>query len=208
MARRLILMCALVALGTAEFAEGAVATSLRALPNLESIRFTERTTVLFVHNFDVEDAALKTRIVDLGETANDFTGTEIEFYDVFYSDEDGNPDEDGFFLSVEAIYAPGLGGLNIADVSLIFENAFEQTAEAVASFHQAGVGALPTSIGRAFDGNVNTHTSMGTSSDQANRLRLTFDFGVEAPAQPIPEPSVIGIVGLSGLALVRRRHAV
>lgn len=164
------------------FIDSTRAVPIRFIPNLVSITFWERTggsgpkAITFLAN----SGQLRTRRSDpLGSSNRDFVGAPTEFYDVFYSDADGSFDPDGEFVTIEAVWnrsLPVSGGLNIAEVQLNFSDASKEFANRVASFAALGDNAEPSRVGSAVDGNLLTHTAMGSTTGLAQRLRITVSF--------------------------------
>lgn len=166
----------------------AYAAPIPQIPNLESITFWEKTggTEPNPFTFGVNSSELTTRLSDpLGFGNYDFTGVQsppyIEAYDVFYSDADGSFNVDGSFVTIEAVWnrqSPAGGGLNIAEVELNFTDGSTQGANSVESFVALGDNAYPGTVEYAVDGNLLTHTTMGNTIGQSQRLRVTVGFSM------------------------------
>ena len=177
--------------------------------NLESITFWETTVptpppLPTPYTFDIDSPELMTRLNDpLTYGNNDFYGWAGggEFYDVFYSNDDGTFNSLGEYLTVEAIFnrkLPYGGGLNLSEVTFNFIDPPADFNLFIASYVLLGDNALPTMVINAVDNNFYTHTTMGNTVGQSERLRVTL--GVET-ITVIPEPPTFLLLafGLLGL---------
>ncbi len=157
-------------------------TPVRELENLTSMTFYERTggTEPTSYEFAVAGSELTTRLADpLTDASHDIPGASGEFYDVYYSDEDGSFDLDGFYLTISGVFSQALpagGGLNLAEISLNFTGQPPEFGNYLASYVALGDNRDETSVGNCIDGNLQTHTTMGNTLGQAERLRLTLGF--------------------------------
>ena len=115
---------------------------------------------------------MTTRLPTLDSSTSDFRGTGTEYYDVFWSDVDGNPDPLGCYVSVEAIFA-NAGGHNLARVDFNLDGGSTVYADTIGSFFGTGAGFNSAKVSDAVDGDITTHTFMGSTTDQNNRLRVT-----------------------------------
>jgi len=160
---------------------------IREIPGLTSISFWERTSVAPTA-FTPPIGALTTPLNGPLGPNSDFEGvTGEEFYDVFYSNWDGAFNSNGQFVTIEAVWnvgAPHGGGLNIARVDF---NGTGNSANSVASFVALGDNALSNNVGKAVDVDPSalTHTTMGNTIGQTQRLRVTVGF----PCSCVPPPS-------------------
>lgn len=186
------------------FSASAQAVAVRLIPNLTSITFYERTGGLAPtpFTFAVNSPQLTTRLSDPLDASNhDIAGAATEFYDVFYSDADGTFNPNGQFLTIEGVFLLGLpegGGLNLAEISLNFTSAPPEFGSFVASFVALGDNAIPGDVPNAIDGNLQTHTTMGNTIGQTQRLRVTLGFRSASGASTAPT----AVPSLSELALI------
>lgn len=157
----------------------AEATPVRSLPGLQSISFWEATGTTTPYTFQVSGPELTVRRPDpLSGSNKDFSGLPDEHYDVFYSNADGTFNLNGEYLTIEGVFGgtAGGGGLNLAEIGLSFTSNTEY-GNYVASFVALGTNAIPSSVGNAIDGNLQTVTTMGNTSGQpGKRLRVTLGF--------------------------------
>ncbi|PRQ03827.1 hypothetical protein [Enhygromyxa salina] len=155
---------------------------VKDLPNLESITFYERTggAAPDPFTFTVNGPELTVRLDDpLLDNNHDIPGATGEFYDVYYSDEDGGYQLDGSYLTISGTFTqtlPAGGGLNLAEISLDFSDQTVEYGNYVASFAALGDNAVPENVERAIDGDLQTHTTMGNTVGQMDRLRVTLGF--------------------------------
>lgn len=201
-------LCAgLTLTGLTALGDVAQAVPIRQMPDLVSLTFWERTggSAPNPFTFGANSPEITTRRSDpLSLTNRDFVGTPVEFYDVFYSNADGSFNLDGEFISVEADFPftlPAGGGLNLAEIQINFANAPIKFGSFVASFVALGDNAIPGHVGRAVDGDLLTHTTMGNTLGQEQRLRVTVGFEASVPV-PEPAPTLFlwsGLLLLGGL---------
>ncbi len=157
----------------------ASAFALRNTPGLSTITLHEVTWVDVPHTWWFFDDVLFTRLSGtLGPGNADFTGNPNEYYDIFYSDVNGNPDPLGQYLTVECDdLDPNDGGCNIAELELAFSNGNPSVyACSIVSFFVWGSQGSMGSIPLAADGDVNTWCTLGSSFGAPQRLRATFSF--------------------------------
>lgn len=151
------------------------------IPGLKSITFYETTGQVTEYTFLVNGPELSTLLPDPLSLANrDIQGTSVEFYDVYYSDEDGTFNPDGSYLTIGGSFGaklPAGGGLNLAEISLNYDDNSVEYGSFLASFLGLGDNYVPGSEPNAIDGNLATHTTMGNNVDEPNkRLRVTLGF--------------------------------
>ena len=199
MINRLLFLLALVSMPGL-----AVAVPIRSLDGLNAVIFYERTggSAPSARSFDPNDDRLITRFVTLDSANRDFFGTPTENYDVFYSDADGSLNPDGMYLTIEALYPGPGGGFNIAEVELVYGNGDREYASVVTDYNVVSdnIEAATASLSALTDGDLQTHTGLGISTDQSNRLSATVGF-----ASSVPEPAaVLSMLSFAGL-LGRRR---
>ena len=203
---------ALASVMTVSVVESAQAVPIRALPDLQSVSIFERSGLGLPdeHAFGPNDASIRTRRAGALSSGNrDFLGISSEFYDIFYSNVDGSFNEDGAFITIEGRFDNrGGGGFNIAEVRLNFSGGSVEFANDVATFAAFGKNGFPITAGNAIDQVFTTHTSFGTTFETTDRLSLTVGFASSAPAQSVPEPGTLGLLGaaLLGVSFLRRRR--
>jgi hypothetical protein len=153
------------------------------IPGLVSITFYERTggDAPTEYTFTVLGPELTTLLPDPLHAGNrDIQGTSVEFYDVHYSDVDGNFDIDGSYLTIAGSFGAALpagGGLNLAEISLNYEDDSVEFGSYLASFVALGDNAYPETADLSIDGDLQTHTTMGNNVNQPEmRLRVTLGF--------------------------------
>lgn len=161
---------------------GAQQTPVRSLPGLVSISFYERTggSAPTEYEFTVNGPELTTRLSDpLTDANHDIPGASTEYYDVYYSDQDGVFDIDGSYLTISGMFEhalPAGGGLNLAEIGLHYSDASVEYGNYVASFVALGDNAVPANVDNCIDGDLQTHTTMGNTVGSSERLRLTLGF--------------------------------
>lgn len=166
---------------------------VRSLPGLSSITFYERTSgdAPTPYTFQVAGAELETRLADpLDSSAFDIPGAVSEYYDVYYSDEVGEFDVNGSYLTISGVFemaAPWGGGLNLAEISLNFTGEPPEFGNYVASFQTLGDNQDDASVEDCIDGDLSTNTTMGNTLGTKQRLRLTLGFlSSSGPPPAIP----------------------
>lgn len=155
--------------------------AVKDIPGLLSITFYETTGQVMQYTFTVDGPELNTLLPDPLSMANrDIQGTSVEFYDVYYSDVDGVFDPNGSYLTIAGSFGakmPAGGGLNLAEISLNYDNNAVEYGSFLASFVGLGDNYVPGSEVNAIDGNLMTHTTMGNTVDTPDqRLRVTLGF--------------------------------
>ena len=109
----------------------------------------------------------------------DIPGASSEFYDVYYSNEDGSFNLDGSYLTISGVFLqtlPAGGGLNLAEIGLNFAGAPTEYGNYVASHVTLGDNAVPEKVPNCIDGDLQTNTTMGNTVNSSERLRLTLGF--------------------------------
>ncbi len=175
-----------VAIACFGLAAPASAIPVRELPGLASITFYERTGGLAPtpYVFTVNGPQLTTRRASPLSGANhDIPGATSEYYDVYYSDVDGNFDIDGEYLTISGVFQAGFplgGGWNLAEMALNFEGGPSEFGRYVASFVALGDNAAEPdgNVELSVDGDLQTHTTMGNTvgAGPEERLRITLGF--------------------------------
>lgn len=155
---------------------------VRLIPNLTGITFYERTGGVepTSYAFTVDGPELTKRLDDpLTDLNFDIAGASSEYYDVYYSNEDGTFNVDGSYLTISGRFEQALpagGGLNLAEIGLNFEGAPTEFGNYLASYVALGDNKDETSVEKCIDGDLQTHTTMGNTVGTAERLRLTLGF--------------------------------
>lgn len=168
---------------------GFAAIPVHDIPNLVSITYYERSggTEPTAYTFLVDGPEMNTYIAQLSDTDRDIQGVSSEFYDVYYSDVMGNFDVDGSYLTISGVFdyaLPAGGGLNLAEIGLNFSDSTVEYGNYVASFVALGDNAVPTSPPLAIDGDLQTHSTMGNTVGQTQRLRITLGFASSSGPPP------------------------
>jgi hypothetical protein len=160
-------------------------TPVRMITNLESITFWERTggDAPNAYEFTIGGPELTVRSPDpLTPETSDIVGASTEYYDVYYSNEDGSFNLDGSYLTISGsfLYAlPAGGGLNLAEIGLNYAGASTEYGNYLASYVALGDNKDEASVSNCIDGDLQTHTTMGNTLDApgaSDRLRLTLGF--------------------------------
>jgi hypothetical protein len=115
----------------------------------------------------------------LSDSAHDIKGVSTEFYDVYYSNKEGDFELDGRYLTISGVFEyalPAAGGLNLAEIVLNYEDDKKEFGNYVASFLAIGDNAAPETVPNCIDGDLQTHTTMGNTVGSMNRLRITLGF--------------------------------
>jgi hypothetical protein len=154
---------------------------VKEIPGLISITFYETTGQVMEYTFLVAGPELNNALPDpLSMDNRDIQGTSVEFYDVYYSDVDGVFDPNGSYLTIAGSFGaklPAGGGLNLAEISLNYDNDVVEYGSFLASFVGLGDNYAPGSEANAIDGDLATHTTMGNTVDTPDqRLRVTLGF--------------------------------
>jgi hypothetical protein len=154
---------------------------VKEIPGLVSITFYESTSGVMEFTFAVDGPELNQLLADpLSLQNRDIEGTSVEFYDVYYSDVDGVFDPEGSYLTIAGSFGaklPAGGGLNLAEISLNFDNNELEFGSFLASFVGLGDNYIAGSETSAIDNNLDTHTTMGNTVDTPDqRLRVTLGF--------------------------------
>ena len=193
------------------------AAPVRDIPGLTSITFWERTggSGPVAYTFGVDSPQLTTKLTDpLGSGNHDIQGVPgHEFYDVYYSNADGSWNVNGEYLTISGIFDqtwPAGGGLNLAEIGLNFSSTPTEFGNYVASSVALGDNAAPSSVGNAIDGDLQTHTTMGNTVGQTERLRVTLGFLSSSGPSPVPAPGalLLGSLGVSLVGWMRRRRTL
>lgn len=159
---------------------GVMKIPVRKIPGLGSITYYETTGMVYAYTFQVNGPEMTTKIANLTATNNDIKGADTEYYDVYYSDDQGNFDIDGAYLTIAGVFLdtlPAGGGLNLAEIALNYMGQQTEYGNYVASFVALGDNAIPGDVPKAIDGNLMTCTTMGnTKNDPGKLLRITLGF--------------------------------
>lgn len=161
---------------------GGTMTPVREIPGLVSITFYERTggTEPTPYDFTVDGPELTVRLDDpLGVNGADITGATAEYYDVYYSNEDGSFNLDGSYLTISGVYPqplPAGGGLNLAEIGLHYDDSATEYGNYLASYQVLGDNSVEANVESCIDNDLQTHTTMGNTVGSNERLRLTLGF--------------------------------
>lgn len=161
---------------------GFMMVPVRKLPNLASITFHERTggSLPTPYTFLVDGPELTVRLADpLGDANADIKGASTEYYDVYYSNGDGEFNVDGSYLTISGVFGQALpagGGLNLAEIGLNYVDASTEYGNYVASYVVLGDNSYEAGVPACIDGDLQTHTTMGNTVGSSERLRLTLGF--------------------------------
>ncbi len=151
---------------------------LISFPDLVSITIYEQTGSIYQHTFNLYDPELITQLSGPLSAGNyDFEGWPgVEFYDVFYSDANGNFNLNGAYLSIEARFdlSTGGGGLNINEVEFHFGTGSSIYGRYISSFVSNGINYISGSEALAADCNLTTLSTMGNTQNTTLRLRVTI----------------------------------
>jgi hypothetical protein len=74
--------------------------------------------------------------------------------------------------------------LNLAEIALHFSGSSTEYGNYVASFVALGDNKEPLSVGLCIDGDLSTHSTMGNTVGQKQRLRLTLGFNSTSGPPP------------------------
>lgn len=154
---------------------------IKQIAGLKSITFYEMTGSLFSYTYSLNSYELNHRFSNhMNSSERDFEGwIGVEFFDVFYSNSNGDFNTNGEFISVEATFdVPfGGGGLNIAEVELNFNDGHSQFGSFISSFQSLGSTYMAGSEKKGADCDLKTFTTMGfTISSNPEKLRITVGF--------------------------------
>ncbi len=169
-----------------------ISEPVRSLEGLVSMTFFERTggSMPTAYTFAVNGTELTARLADpLSAEQFDISGADTEYYDVYYSDKDGEFDIDGSYLTISGTFemsAPLGGGLNLAEIALNYSGKPAEFGNYVASFASHGDNKDDASIEKCIDGDLLTETTMGNTIGASSRLRLTLGFlSSSGPPPPV-----------------------
>jgi hypothetical protein len=151
--------------------------SIRGAPGAQQVLIWEQTGGITQLPFIVNDPLLLARRAGNLAPANaDYVTGAAEYYDFFYSNADGAPNQDGEYLTVECTYFGGQGpGLNINEVALVYAGG-QQVFGCAISSAVYGTGGIAGSALFAADQLLNTVSLLGSVEAPTERLRLTVDF--------------------------------
>ncbi len=185
-------------------ASATVHAGLIDTPDLASVRVWERTggvaPTAFV--FGAGSAQVTTRLATLNAGSRDFFGTPNESYDLYYSNADASPNANGFCITVDAVYLDNFGGgHNIAAVDLVFADGSVLRADVLKTFTAGGAESYPETAVNVIDGDLQTHTTLGTSGGEIERLSVTVGFS-SIPAPCLGDANGDNIVNFADLNAV------
>lgn len=156
---------------------------LRHLPGLQSITVYEKSGANSnVETFTVNSAELINQLPGQLTIVNkDFGGSpnyaDSEYYDIFYSDKNGDVDTNGCYLTIECSFnnTASIGG-NIQAIKLNTTNGTSYACKVVG--YQIGTYGSVSSINNALNNNLTNWTSMGNTTG-LQRTRVTVRFCVD-----------------------------
>lgn len=155
---------------------------VRKIPGLASITYYERSggTEPTAYTFTVDGPEMTTKIATLDDANHDIKGVSTELYDVYYSNEAGEFELDGRYLTISGVFLhalPAGGGLNLAEIVLNYTGGTKEFGNYVASSVALGDNAAPATVDNCIDGDLQTHTTMGNTVGAGDgRLRITLGF--------------------------------
>ena len=195
----------------------AAAAGILDLTGLTSIHAYEATNTLSdgSGSWLADDARLIQRLAVLTADNRDFgifPGTEN--YDIFLSDEDGNLDAGGRYLTIEGNCTVPYVCFNVTGVSLKF-GALEHFATVLTrAVYGRPNSFVPDTAEFAVDGNLDTYTRLGDTIGMGEDARMAITVGFEGlnfgDSGVVPEPSTWAVLVLgfasAGAALRRARR--
>lgn len=200
-------------------ASPAAAAGILDLTGLTSVQAYEATNTLSDGSgaWLAGDARLTQRLALLTADNRDFgifPGTEN--YDIFVSDEAGNLDAGGRYLTIEGNCTVPYVCFNVTGVSLKF-GALEHFATVLTrAVYGRANSFVPDTAQFAVDGNLNTYTRLGDTIGMGEDARMAITVGFEGLAfdngggGAVPEPSTWAVLILgfaaTGAALRRARR--
>ena len=159
---------------------GTMKIPVRNIPGLVSITYYETTGTVKSYTFQVNGPEMTTKVASLTSMNADIQGASTEYYDVYYSDDQGTFDINGSYLTIAGVFLytlPAGGGLNLAEIALNYMGQPAEYGNYIASFLALGDNAIPGDVGKAIDSNLMTCTTMGnTVNDPGKLLRITLGF--------------------------------
>jgi PEP-CTERM motif len=198
----------------------AAAAGILDLAGLISVQAYEATNTLSDGSgaWAANDARLTQRLAVLTAANRDFgifPGTEN--YDIFVSDEAGNLDAGGRYLTIEGNCTVPYVCFNVTGVSLKF-GALEHFATVLTRAVYGRPNSFePDTAGRAVDGDLNTYTRLGDTIGLGEDARMAITVGFEGlnfgdGGGAVPEPStwamlILGFATAGGALRRARRPA-
>lgn len=153
------------------------AQGLRHDPKLVSITFHERTSDPKVYTFAKDSPQLlEKRPLRLSPHNRDFEGWPYkEFYDVYYSNDDGGHNPNGKYITIDVAFSNhyGGGGGNIAGVVFRYANGETVVASTLYAAFGHGKNYAQGSERKATDGNLSTWSTLGNNRGLNRNLSLT-----------------------------------
>lgn len=153
-----------------------VPASMRGAPGAQQVLIWEQTGGITQLVLGLNDSRLLARLSgNLAPDNSDYVSGAAEYYDFFYSNADGSPNQGGEYLTIECAYVGCCGpGLNINEVALSYADG-QQVFGCGVSTAVYGPGAVDGSALLAVDGNISTTSRMGGNTAGSDRLRITVD---------------------------------
>lgn len=179
------------------------AAPISSLPNLTRIFMLESTGIILNHNLQPFGA-----VEMVGNLPADVTTNANEQYDLYYSDANGTPNQNGEFLTITCNFEQvGVAGCNIAAVGLGFSSGPDILFNTITDL-RTGFNYVAGSESFIIDNSLTTFSSLGNNADGNPPLRVTLGISAPPSGNEVPEPSTYATIGagLLAAAFLRRRN--
>lgn len=184
----------------------AFSAPLRSIPGLTTIRFFEVSGVNPTQvNFAAQNGPMDIKLLNPPAlNNNDHASIQAEYFDLYYSDANGNFNLNGEYITIDCFMDNEISGCNVADLQLFYGSTPGAFADVLTRFVTAP-GYVNGSQLLAIDGNTSTFARLG-SSDTAI-MSLTVGFSGQL-SNPVPEPSTYAMMGagLIGLCYFNKKR--